>query len=177
MHNKIKKKYFTFLLCFILGMACIFPVMQINAKESIKVIDDVTWDATGESSHENYNVSSVPPIAEPEITPFGIDPPARSNVQNLNSGKLTFSGYADRSTLYTNKNFTGKSRVTVSVTNWHEKELTVKVICKDDILKFPVYTTKVPANAGRSVTVTGLDSNKLYYLSFSAPSDFEGYVK
>lgn len=134
------------------------------------------WAGDRSNSQDAWsNVGANPPSDPQEvmvIVPFGLEAP--TNFVNLNDGSLTFAGEADYSTLYTNKGFTGKSTVTYSITNYLDRDLTVKVRKTDNW--FTVETLKVNKNSTSTGTITGLDSSGKYYLSFSAPSDFSGSV-
>lgn len=93
---------------------------------------------------------------------------------NLNDGSLTFAGHAQGSTLYTNKHFTGKSTIDYSTTNDCDTKLTVKFYTSSGWFKSKKIT--IEANATLTGTIDGLNKDKLYYLTFSAPSDFSGSV-
>lgn len=97
-----------------------------------------------------------------------------SDCVNLNNGPLTFSGYAKASTLYTNKHFTGKSSIGYSITNDCDTKLTVKFYTSSGWFNSKKIT--IEANATLTGTIDGLDADKMYYLTFSAPSDFSGSV-
>lgn len=126
-----------------------------------------------EVHNEMQGVSTRPPV-ESIITPDGLDKPGTDKYVNLNDGELTFSGSAGRSTLYTNKHFKGKSSIEYSITNDCDKKLTVKFYTSSGWFKSKAIT--VEANATLTGTIDGLDKDKLYYLTFSAPSDFNGSI-
>ena len=126
-----------------------------------------------ETHNEMQGVSTKPPI-ENVITPDGLGKPSKNKYVDLNDDTLTFSGSADRSTLYTNKHFKGKSSIGYSITNDSNKKLTVKFYTSSGWFKSKSIT--VEANATLTGTIDGLDKDKLYYLTFSAPSDFSGSV-
>lgn len=128
-----------------------------------------------EPSNEFYNVSTEAPEASAEdIVVFGLSKPSTDQVVNLNKESLSFSGQANGSTLYTNKNFTGKSTIGYSITNNCDKTLTVKFYTSAGWFKSKQIV--VAANATLTGTIDDLDADKLYYLTFSAPSDFKGSV-
>lgn len=140
----------------------------------------VTAFAAEETPHELYNVSTVAPTETNVetniggISIYGLDKPSTSNYVDLNSKPLTFAGNAQGSTLYTNKHFTGKSTVGYSITNYSNSKLTVKFYTSKGWFNSKKIT--IEANATLTGTISGLDSDKLYYLTFSAPSDFSGSV-
>lgn len=126
----------------------------------------------GEVHNESCNVSTEKP-REP-IAVFGLGKPSKDSVINLKDEELTFAGEAERSILYTNKHFTGKSTIKYSIKNNCNKKLTVKFYTSSGWFKSK--KIEVEANATLSGTISELDSSKLYYLTFSAPSDFSGKV-
>lgn len=118
-----------------------------------------------------YNVSAEAPE---ETSTYGLSKPDTDKCVNLKDEALTFSGNAQGSTLYTNKNFTGKSSIGYSITNDCDTKLTVKFYTSGGWFKSKKIT--VEANATLTGTIDELDADKLYYLTFSAPSDFSGSV-
>lgn len=118
-----------------------------------------------------YNVSTEAPE---ETSTYGLSKPSTDKCVDLNEEKLTFAGNAQGSTLYTNKHFTGKSSIGYSITNDCNTKLTVKFYTSSGWFKSKKIT--VEANATLTGTIDGLDADKLYYLTFSAPSDFSGSV-
>lgn len=110
-----------------------------------------------------------------EILPFGLGAPSKDKVVDLNSKALDFSGDANNSTLYTNSNFKGKSTVSYEITNKLNRKLTVKVYKYGDTFAKKTFT--ISSNSTESGTITGLESDSLYYLGFSAPSDFSGKLE
>jgi hypothetical protein len=136
----------------------------INTVESISSIDSSLDD----NPKENVGVSL-------ELI-RGLSKPSKDKVINLTKSKLSFSGYADHSTLYTNNNFTGKSKITYRVTNYGNKKLTVKLHKRFGGL-FATETLIFNPNSTTTGTISGLDKGILYYLKFLSPSDFSGCVK
>lgn len=129
-----------------------------------------------EPNNELYNVSTEAPEASTEdIVVFGLSKPSTDKVVDLNNESLSFSGQANGSTLYTNKNFTGKSTIGYSITNKCDTDLTVKFYASG-IGLISSKKIVVAANATLTGTIDGLDADELYYLTFSAPSDFKGSV-
>ncbi len=106
-----------------------------------------------------------------EITPFGLNPP--TSVHNLNSGMMEFSGAANRSPLYSDTYFTGSKNVHYNIWNYHDKDLTVKVMKKNGV--FAVATLTIRGNTGQ-LSMLNLDASAEYYLVFSDPSNFYGSV-
>lgn len=129
-----------------------------------------------ETPHNDLqNVSTESPTISDDIVTFGLDKPSSSKVKDLNKGQMTFSGNAKGSTLYTNNNFKGKTSIEYSITNDHTKTLTVKLYTSSGWFK--TKKIEVAGNATLTGTIDGLDKDTLYYLTFSAPSDFSGYVQ
>ena len=125
-----------------------------------------------EPKTELRNVSTKAPIIE-EITVYGTNKPSESLYVDLSNGStLAFSGEAANETLYTNKNFTGATKIAYTITNHTNTRLTVKFYKSNGI--FATKTIRVEANATLSGTIDGFDQNTLYFLSFSHPSNFEG---
>ncbi|MGE1166271.1 hypothetical protein ACQJ0Y_24130 [Peribacillus simplex] len=88
---------------------------------------------------------------------------------------MTFSGSAQGSNLYTNKYFTGKSQVKLSVKNNHSATLALKVYKNTSI--FAVYSETLKSGETLTAFPSGLDKSGLYYIKFVAPSNFSGYVE
>ncbi len=130
--------------------------------------------AFGAEPH-NYNqgVSTTPPV-EIQVTPFGLNKPSTKNYVDLTKNELSFGGNAEVSTLYTDKHFKGKSKISYSITNNHDKKLTVKFYTSSGWFKSK--SISIEANATLTGTIDGLDKDTLYYLTFSAPSNFKGKV-
>lgn len=140
----------------------------------------VTAFASESSQHELYNVKSEAPVESSiktnigEISIKGLSKPSKDSYVNLNTESLTFAGHATGSTLYTNKHFKGKSTINYSITNDCDSKLTVKFYTSKGWFKSKKIT--VEANATLTGIIDGLDASKLYYLTFSAPSDFSGVI-
>ena len=126
--------------------------------------------------NEMNNVSTEAPddINNGECSSYGLSRPSKDKCVNLNDKSLSFSGYAEGSTLYTNSHFTGKSTIGYSITNDCDTKLTVKFYTSTGLFSSKKIT--VEANATLTGTISGLDADKMYYLTFSAPSDFSGSV-
>lgn len=123
-----------------------------------------------------YNVSTVRPVVNWGISTYDLGKPSTSAYVDLSEEALYFAGEAERSTLYTNSHFKGKESVKYSITNDSTYSLTVKVYKANTLFDTKVATIKVAANSTAAGTISDLDKSGLYYLSFSAPSDFEGKV-
>ena len=131
-----------------------------------------------EPENENVNVSTEPPVVsieEDSISPSTIDKPKESSYVDLTKEQLNFSGSANNSTLYTNKHFKGKTKISYSVKNSSSSDLKVKIFKAGAFFSTDSFTVK--AKSTLTGTISGLDKSDLYYLSFSAPSNFSGYVK
>lgn len=136
----------------------------------------ITAFASESGKNELINVSMEAPLEETEndVALYGLVKRGTDKVTDLNSSALTFAGHASGSTLYTNKHFTGKNSIGYSITNDCDEKLTVKFYTSSGWFKSKAIT--IEANATLTGTIDGLDSDKLYYLTFSAPSDFSGSV-
>ena len=97
-----------------------------------------------------------------------------SQVWNVGTeGRCSFSGEASRSNLYSEYVFTGKSKYTYSVRNWHDEELTIK-IKKDNLLGSTIETIIIPGNTRKTYTITTSDD---FYFVYYAPVDATGYIE
>lgn len=129
----------------------------------------------------DVGVSTEPPDvtedsqSEDEFTTYTIAKPSTSSVVDLTKNTMYFSGVANNSTLYTNSHFKGKSTITYKITNNSSTDLIVKIYKSGAWLSTETLT--VNANSTSTGTVSSLSKSELYYMSFSAPSDFSGYVK
>lgn len=131
-----------------------------------------TWSVSGdETDVVNENVSTEPP-KEPGITVFGTTPP--TSFMNVKGGKLTFSGTAKSSILYTNKGFYGAKNVLISITNLSTTKDLKVALCKAG--GTTVLSWSIPKNSGMGKSVLNLSIGTNYYLKFYAPSNFKGYV-
>lgn len=136
------------------------------------------------SSQENSGVSTEPPTfdetyenLENITTPFGLGKPPKDAAVNLNYEPLTFSGYAQSSTLYTNSHFKGKTTANYSIKNDSKHTLTVEVYKRIDLwFDSKVDTITISPYSNKRGEISGLDSEGYYYLTFSAPSNFSGSV-
>lgn len=121
-----------------------------------------------------FNVSTVAPIDEDSQTTYGLDKPSSSKYVDLNDESLYFKGKANGSYLYTNSCFTGKENVGYVLTNNINTKLTVKLYKIGGM--FAVKTLTIDGNSTSVGKIYGLESSEKYYLRFSYPSDFDGYV-
>lgn len=136
------------------------------------------------SSQENSGVSTEPPTfdetyenLENITTPFGLGKPPKDAVVNLNYNPLTFDGYAQSSTLYTNSHFKGKTTATYSIKNDSQSTLTVKVYKRTwHTFDTKVQTITISPNSTGGGGIFDLEPDALYYLTFEAPSNFSGSV-
>ena len=172
MKMNVKKKVLSWMLA-LTTVVTVLSTHNVSADTAELKLDVVkTWSTENEKMYVtkgNENISN----ADSMINLLGLNVPGSS--VNLNDGRLPFGGTADTSTLYTNKGFYGKTRVLISVTNYRDSKLTVTLYKKGNPLK--VKSWKIPANSGMAVSVTNLDKTAKYYLKFTAPSDFKGYVE
>ena len=90
-------------------------------------------------------------------------------------GRYNFAGQGNGSAdLYTNYMFTGVDSLLVHVENEGDTAITVKVM-KKGIIRTTIHTFTVPANSIKIETVN-VNANSNYYLAFSCPGRFSGYV-
>ncbi len=94
-----------------------------------------------------------------------------TEVWDISNKSYDFGGSAGNSTLYTNYKFKGKTSYRITVTNDHNKTLTVKCVGAKGGNK------KVKGGQSATFTVTTTETKDTFYISFSAPSDFYGTVK
>ena len=122
-------------------------------------------------------LSTTPPIgvANEDVTAYDNSIP--SNVWNLSSsGRYDFSGVATgKANLYTNYLFTGVNSLAISVTNKNTSTLTVTVY-KNGIILTKVGSFIVNPNTS-SVKSYNVKSNNNYYIAFSSPCNFSGFVQ
>lgn len=172
-----KYKGMAMLLCILMITSIGFiPVMQANAEE-VTVIEEESWENTDKDVYtEDYNISTIPPVGDEEISTRTTERPASSKVINLKTQDMTFSGVAEGSKLYTNSNFTGASSVRITVTNDCDNVLTYHIY-KNGIVDTKVKTINVQSGYTVASSISGLSSSSLYYIRFDPPSDFSGSVK
>ncbi|WP_313182791.1 hypothetical protein [Lacrimispora sp.] len=94
-----------------------------------------------------------------------------TDVWNISNEPYDFGGSADNSTLYTNYKFKGKTSYTITVNNDHNKTLTVKCVGAKGGNK------KIKGGNSATFTVTTNKVDNTFYISFLAPSNFDGTVK
>lgn len=154
----------------------IFTVLALLMMNiSVFAIEDVNNDNEMQYWY-GENITIEKPLNDSTITTFGIWKPSENDTIDLNNEKMPFSGKADISSLYTNNHFTGKESVYYSITNNHtSKTLTVKRHRKGSLFASETITVA----PGKTVTgnFNSLNKSGRYYLKFSAPCDFEGYVE
>lgn len=129
------------------------------------------------SDYEGINLSMTPPfIYEEGIHARDTIAPSKDNVYENGTQKNVY-GEAGNSTLYTNKCFYGVNKITGSIINESNKKLKVRLYKYAGNLRVSTSKT-VTINAGSkgSFHFDELDSNTYYYLSFSSPSNFHGFV-
>ncbi|WP_018931977.1 hypothetical protein [Gracilibacillus lacisalsi] len=128
------------------------------------------------STTSNVGVSNKPPTEEgkkEEITPFGVYPPSQTH-DISKSGRMSFSGKANTSNLWTNKYFTGSSSYKIWFNNKSSSTLKVE-LWKDGFWSDSLVKTYY-ISSDRFGYPSGLDHNAKYYLLFHAPSNFDGYI-
>ncbi len=161
-----------------LGVCMIFSSASYAINTPVKqetrntISSDEIYENVGVSKKEPKSLSSK---ETGEIGTYGLSKPSTSNVVDLTIEQMGFQGSAEGSTLYTNSYFKGKSTITYSITNNSSTKLTVKIFTENGW--FATETLIVNANSTSTGTVSGLNTSTLYYMSFSAPSNFKGYVK
>lgn len=112
------------------------------------------------------------------IGTYGIKQPSEY-VDLPSYGKMDFSGNASTSSLFLNKGFTGVTGIYMWCQNFHP---TATLVVNVRTYSFwgmwgPVvksFTFEVGTGGG--MYLNGLDINEKYYLEFTGPSNFSGYV-
>lgn len=133
------------------------------------------------ASTNNVNIGITPPISSEntndDITPYDVFPP--SIIVNLrNYGTMNFSGEAQNSQLFLDKGFTGVSNIYIWIENFHPSSTLRMSVHRMEVIGTTIVATyDFEVGTGGGVFVNGLNSNKNYYISFSAPSNFAGYVE
>jgi len=106
----------------------------------------------------------------------GVDKP--TSTWDLSSkGRYNFSGEAYAVDLYTNYYLTGKSSVTISITNKSTSKSMKAKLFEKSAWFISESTVTVPANGTTTWTVSGLDKSAKYYIQFYNPCYFSGYIK
>ncbi len=129
-----------------------------------------------EPSIQFVDLSPVPPTADGGISVYGFSPPSEDNYVDLRKEVMEFSGDADATVLYTNKCFTGKTKIGYTITNNSSSRLTVKLYDKANWLGASFDKIVVEGNATLTGTYDGLKADHFYYLSFSTPNHCKGSV-
>ncbi|WP_455718327.1 hypothetical protein [Anaerosporobacter sp.] len=127
----------------------------------------------------NINVSTTPPgtMNNSEISTYTVNPP--DSYIDL-TGKMEFEGTAKSDDLYLNKAFTGVKGVDVNVKNNSSSTLKVtlyKYSWYQNFHKEAITSFTVVPNQYVIHPITGLSSSSAYYLGFSAPCDFKGFLE
>jgi len=138
-------------------------------------LTDDSWSIVYDDAHETIGEN-------PEfglITPFGTSQPR--NVWNLRTrGRYNFRGVANVSRLYTNYLLTDASQVRIRVNNNHPSAtLVVRLVHVNSFLFFnsTVSTVRVPPNGFTQWTVNGLTASANHWITFDAPSNFNGWIE
>lgn len=128
------------------------------------------------AADENIGVSPNPPFIGTgnEIVPYSENKP--KTIWSWSNGQYNFEGYAQNVVLYTNYMFTGVELFKIVVTNMNKSTpITVRLQRSVGGIDFSASTVKIPA--GETATWFPETTASLkYYLSFSNPSNFEGYI-
>jgi|GEM_PF-4052098 len=106
----------------------------------------------------------------------GVDKPT-STWDLSTKGKYTFSGEAYAVDLYTNYYLTGKSSVTISITNKSTSKSMKAKLWEKGAWFISESSVTVPANGTTTWTVSGLSKSESYYIQFYNPCYFNGYIK
>ncbi|WP_099469514.1 hypothetical protein [Konateibacter massiliensis] len=119
---------------------------------------------------EVYNGVS-PTIPEGQISIQGTSKPTQT-WNTSTKGDYTFSGTSNYQTLYTSYKFTGNENYTVTVKNYSDYDVKVKVI-----KTLSLATKTVKANSEASFSVEDLNSSDKIYISFEGSyMDFSGTI-
>lgn len=160
----------------IASLAALFT-FSTNSFVNAGNIDSQEKNITSFEVQENIDVSDQSPLAilTREITTYGTNTPLSK--WNLNTqGQYDFWGSNSISRLYTDYYVTGKSQVTLVITNNSFSNL-LNVELRD-MSAWNGYVWGAQVGLGKTITVTiPVNSSKNYYLTFAAPSSFTGYIK
>lgn len=155
--------------------------VNVNAAElKLQELDSNEFkNSVSHETQENIGVNDVEPgIGNKDlITTYGTSKP--TSIWNLSTkGRYPFRGSSNSSTLYTDYLLTGKSSAEIFVNNTdHQYSLKFRVKQKDLIFDKTVGGPyEVPL--GRSGTVTvSLNKSSNYYIEFTGPNNFNGYIE
>lgn len=144
-------------------------------KADIKDKNLITYMESIEESNSSYQLNINNNCNSLEI--YGINKP--TSTHNLKTqGKMSFSGSAQNTTLYSNNKFTGSTSAEYRIENYSTDKLIVRVR-KSNLANTIVKTLTVPANTAMGGFLS-LDSSTKYYLQFdrysSGPTNFSGYL-
>lgn len=132
-----------------------------------------------QEDNSNIGVSETRPeiMQEESDLARGLGRPDKSNEYAFGQAHL-IQGFAEGSTLYSNKCFHGVKTITMTIRNDSSEDLVV-TLYKYGFLNIErtVQKVTIPADGkGYYAAFENLDDDAHYYFSFSAPSDFRGYV-
>lgn len=121
---------------------------------------------------QNLGLTDVYPFDKEGFTLYGTSKPSSSSVWNLNTqGKRNIEGESNGSTLYSNYNFTGVSKMNIWVTwaQWYDVEIQLmkyRTLLSDPQVGSTMIhdTDKDYPNRVSQFIITGLDPNSKYYL-------------
>lgn len=176
-------KIFTKLSSMVLATAVVGSGFSVNASanslesqilNSNEFVNEVVYE-----TQENVGVNDVEPgVGEPNIiVPYGTSKPT-STWDLSTQGRYTFSGSANSFvSLYTNYLLTGKSSVKIYVrNNDHQYSLKFKVKRKDLIFDNTVKSYELALGKDTTINLT-LDKSSNYYIEFTGPNTFSGYIE
>ncbi|MGG2109085.1 hypothetical protein ABFY60_01160 [Lysinibacillus pakistanensis] len=176
-------KIFTKLSSLALATAVVGSGFSVNANAAeleSQVLDSNEFkNEVFYETQENVGVNDVGPgLGDPNvIVPFGTSKPT-STWDLSTKGIYTFDGSSSGPTLYTNYLLTGKSSVEIYATNQNNQfSLKFKLKRKDLIFDSTIKSFEIPAGKDGTFTVPSLDTSSNYYLEFSPPNKFYGYIK
>jgi len=179
MHKKIKMLSMVSITSLMIGV----NIQSVNAFENTSLYTSYSNVDVAEDSlityieplDENYLLSQQDKNNSIEL--YGLNIP--TSTHNLKTqGKMSFSGSSKNTTLYTNKRFTGSSKVEYRIENHSDNKLTVRVR-KANVTNTTVETLTIPPRAAMGGFLN-LSSSSSYYLRFdganSGPTNFSGYL-
>lgn len=155
--------------------------VNVNAAElESQVLDSNEFkNAVFYETQENVGVNDVGPgVGDKDlIVPYGTSKPT-STWDLAKKGTYTFNGSSNSAgALYTNYLLTGKSSVKIFVrNNDHQYSLKFKVKRKDLVFDNTIKSYEVPLGKDGSYTLS-LDKSSNYYIEFSGPNNFSGYIQ
>ena len=134
--------------------------------------------AATNSVADNMGVSTQKPSFESSLESLERGTKIPTAEWHSSNGAYSFSGSAEKSTLYTEVYLTGDTYYDVSVTNKNSSALSVKAFKKSTFGSDKVVgSATVSGNARKSFSTDTVNNSDKVYLAFYAPSNFTGSIQ